>query len=393
MGGGGSPASASTGGNPNAYIPQNQPAFDQAYQGILNSMNNASVAGSTPGQINWPYAETAAMNVANNPYLNQAISGGVNAAGQGGPLGSSLYGYGSSILPQAASNPYVQQALQGAQQGANYGAGGAAQLYGGANQLMGTGFDPQNALYNRTLQQTNDAANAANASAGIGSTPYGASVVGNTDANFNINWQNQQLARQNTALQGAGAAYGAAPGLAASSAALPSNVYTGNIANMLSGLASAGSLANLGINTGYQASQLPYSTSTSAANNTLGALGTANTVGNQQYDIPQNILNNIQSYLGLGQSATGLGFQGGQMGFNQLAGGIGGGLAGLNTLGGANGIFPGAFSSAASGIGGLLGGAGGAGAAAAAPAAAGIMGLGGGATVDALTTAVMLAAL
>lgn len=87
-------------------------------------------------------------------------------------------------------------------------AGAYAPLQQGAGQVMQSGMDPQNALYARTAQQLQEQIRAAEAARGIAMTPYGAGVEGQTMANFNIDWQNQQLQRQLAALQGAGGALG-----------------------------------------------------------------------------------------------------------------------------------------------------------------------------------------
>src|SRR5258708_36165262 len=94
-----------------------------------------------------------------------------------------------------------------------YGAGGqlmgaGQQLLPWGQQIMNTGFDPQQALYHRTQQQTQDQTRAGLEARGLDSSPYGAGVEGQTMANFNIDWQNQQLQRHAAA---AGAARGLDP--------------------------------------------------------------------------------------------------------------------------------------------------------------------------------------
>ena len=51
------------------------------------------------------------------------------------------------------------------------------------------------AYYGRQAQRTMDQQNAVNAMSGVGGTPYGAGVTGNTMSNFNIDWQNSALQR------------------------------------------------------------------------------------------------------------------------------------------------------------------------------------------------------
>ena len=63
-------------------------------------------------------------------------------------------------------------------------------------QALQQGFDPQNALYNRQfgLQQQQNLAS--QAMSGVGQSPYAAGLTAQGNENFNIDWQNQQLARQ-----------------------------------------------------------------------------------------------------------------------------------------------------------------------------------------------------
>ena len=132
-----------------AYSFANQPAADQgAFTGITQFGQNAS-------NINSAY----------------------NAAGDNA-AGTSLVNSGTAMLP------YASQALQ-------------------------TGFDPQNALYAQQFQQQQDQTNASNAQNGVSGTPYGAEIANDQNQKFDINWQNQQLARQNTAANTAGTLTGA----------------------------------------------------------------------------------------------------------------------------------------------------------------------------------------
>ena len=78
--------------------------------------------------------------------------------------------------------------------------GGQANAAG--QQLWQTGMDPQNALYDRTVQHLQDQQRAASSASGVGMSPYGAGLEGQALGNFNIDWQNQQLHRQTQGLQG-----------------------------------------------------------------------------------------------------------------------------------------------------------------------------------------------
>jgi hypothetical protein len=132
-----------------------------------------------------PYAQQTFQGMYNNPFAGGAMSGAMGGAGMG--QNAALGGYGA---------------------GANYmNAGVGAIPY--AQQIMQTGFDPQQALYGRTAQQTQEQTRAGLESRGMDRTPYGAGVEGQTMANFNIDWQNNQLGRQSAAAGAAGGLLGA----------------------------------------------------------------------------------------------------------------------------------------------------------------------------------------
>lgn len=305
------------------------------------------------------------------------------------------------------------------------------------NQILSTAFDPQGALYNQLQNQVSQQSEAAAAAAGLGGSAYGASTVGNNLGNFNINWQNQQLARQAQGLGAAAPAFSTAatlPGSAASSlasalgttsqaalspeqtessllsslgntlqgaAALPANIESG-IAQLggqagalgttaaglpylpYSGASTAGadiaSLLGGGGSLGASGASLaggPYNLQSTDLSNALAALGSWTNLGNQQFTIPQQLGNDLQSYLQLGQAASGLSGQLGALGLqeqqNSLAGigsalGTGSNLLfGTQGLGGALGL----------GSGGLLGGLGGGTSAATASSLADIGAIGG----------------
>ena len=340
------PASYSTGGNPATYIPTAQPAGDVSYQNLLGFGTGAggglsAAAGQTPS-VNpayqayqnalgiYPSAANNANYLLSSPYADQALGG----AGQAANYFQSSVGPYLSQAPQALS----QQAynLLAGLPGLSAGISAAAQpLQGVGQQILNTGFDPQSALYNQLAGQSRDAANVANAGAGLGGTPYGASVAANAQNNFNLNWQAQQLARQqqaaqaaNQVQQGIGSLYGQA-----------GNVYGAGLGAAGTGLSNAGNIG-MGLSQGLaQTGALPYTTGATIGQNALtGASGLQNllsgqaNLGGQSFALPQQVLNDLQSYLQLGQAAQQQGLVGGGQGFNQLAGGIGGGLAGANAL-------------------------------------------------------------
>lgn len=229
---------------PQNWQPPNQGQFGQEYQDLTNSLYNQITAGQTPGQKLSPYAVTAGTNAATNPYGTLATQGALNYVTPGANL--------------AASAIAGNQALQG-----------------GANQILSTGFDPQQALFNQQQNQVLQQAAAANAMAGIQSSPYGASTAGNTLANFDLNWQNNQLGRQ-------------AQALGAATSAIPTGITAGT----------------QGINTGISTSAQPYSSYNTIQANTINDLAAAIQAANLQYTLPQSTLSDLMSYLNLGQSAS-----------------------------------------------------------------------------------------
>jgi hypothetical protein len=118
---------------------------------------------------------------------------------------------------QLATNPWSTSLInsaqtagtQAGQQGTNN-LGAADQLRTSTGQMLNTAFDPQNALYNRTLQQLQDQQRVGQAARGITMSPYGAGLENQALSNFNIDWQNNQLGRQTQGLQTAGQTYGQA---------------------------------------------------------------------------------------------------------------------------------------------------------------------------------------
>lgn len=221
------------------------------YGGPQNLINYGQQAGAA-GLSALPAVQQAAFspqigqtvqNVINNPYLQQQLAGaqaGANIGGQAAgltpqqtqllnALGGQLPGLGQqAAATTGAQIPLLQQLAGGSaatgQALSGQAAGLGAPLAQAQQQILQTGMDPQSALYNRTAQQVRDQQQAINAMSGVGTSPYGAGVTGQTMANFNIDWQNQQLQRQAQAAQAA-------------------QVLS---SQQLAGLTGAGSLYNLG---------------------------------------------------------------------------------------------------------------------------------------------------
>lgn len=124
---------------------------------------------------------------------------------------------GANTAGAAAGSTAAQATIPGA---TNVGTGsiaGGGALQGAGNDLItagqnvwNTASDPQGDLYAKLFQQNQDQTNVTNAMYGVQQTPYGAGVANQSNTNFNIDWQNQQLQRQLAGLQGFGGAVGAA---------------------------------------------------------------------------------------------------------------------------------------------------------------------------------------
>lgn len=376
------------------------------FSGLVDQLRGYTGAGSQSTQGAQDYAAMVAQLFPQAQDIGQGIIGS----------GQQVSGLGTSLIPGAQSIIANQQApqigqqimsgvgsaLPGAIQQANQAAGN---LYGYGNQILQTAFDPQSALFNQLQNQVAQQANAANAAAGLGSSAYGASQVGNTLSNFDINWQNQLLGRQATGLGAAAPAFTTAGGLLPSALSglggaagtgeqLTAAPYLlgGQISQGIGNLLGQGAnLSNLGLGTLYNAGQQrfqasqaplqaalaqtqalgqsdqllnqlaaqPYSEQAQAAGNAMNLLGQISNIGNQQFVVPQQLSNDLQSYLGLGQAASGLSGQLGALGQQealQSMMGLGSALgAGSNLLFGQQGLS----GALGLGSGGLLGGLGG----------------------------------
>jgi hypothetical protein len=161
----------------------------------------------------------------------------------------------------------------------------------------------------------------------------------------------------------------------ASSAGLPSGVYTSNIGQILQaldqrnkagalgaagfssllgsggqGLGQANNLNLSGIGAQNTYGAAPYNTQAGIGANALTNLTNLTQLGNNQFALPQQSINDLMNYMTGGRSASALSANIGDLGFNQTAQGLGGLLGGANTLFGNNGMLRGG-----GGLGGLFG--------------------------------------
>jgi hypothetical protein len=244
---------------PKPYQLLNQQGMNlQGYSDNTNSQNlNSQTYGTTS-----PYGQAAFQSQANNPYAQQ-YQNSANMAGQAGMAsGWSQLGAGNSMMAEAPNS------------------------YAAGNAAYQTAFDPQSSLFNSNQQQLNEQTNAYNAANGISASPYGATVSANADQNFLNNWQNQQVQREATGIQSMNSAY-----------AQGGQQYQGGA-----------QLQNQGTQSLSQGGQMGYNANNSIAGNQFSAIN--NLYGSQQpyqQGLQQGV-NNMNSYLGLGQSAQTAGF-------------------------------------------------------------------------------------
>lgn len=328
--------------NINNTYNQTQPYAQQLFQGQMgnntynqNLLNNgvwSSLAYDQAGQGSQA-GQQALQNQAGQLQQQGQQANNAYNANFGNVQGSAntLYGLGSQSNQTYQDLMNYQKGQLGNIQGSQN------NLYGAGNQVLQTSQDPQNALYNRTAQQVTDQSRAAQYARGIQSSPLGASVESNNLSNFNIDWQNQQLAREAQGLSAAQGAYGSAQGMG--------NSYTQNQAALQSGqvqtYAGATNAAQQQVQSALQAqqqSQLGYAAGVgqqyagasqlgSAAGNQIYQAGQSQYLPTQQiYQNQQNALTNYQNsqnpylsglnqlqsndlgYMNYGQSAQNQGF-------------------------------------------------------------------------------------
>lgn len=222
----------------------------------------------------------------NNPLAQSYIGGATNIgqgltdAGQqiqGAAMGA--LGGAQDIASQLLANPYSGMAQAGANtaggmlQNAGMQQNNLGQLFSGQvvsglpaiSSILNTAFDPQNALYNQTLQRTQDQLGTQLARMGITDSGVGARLASDTLRDFNIDWQNRALDRQLAGLQG----------------------YTQGLSGAGAQLGTGGNLQTAGAQAYLTGSQLPYTTYQGIGQGNLGTLEqlanlagkTANTVG------------------------------------------------------------------------------------------------------------------
>lgn len=254
---------------PPSYQPHNLPGAD------AGAFNAIGALGNTIGG-----AAGAAGSVANNPYAPGYQTSANTIAPWATQAGGNILQGSQSFLP------YAQQTLQ-------------------------TGFDPQQALYSQMFQQNTDQTRAALAARGIAMSPFGAGVENQSNLNFNNQWLNQQLGRQQTAA---------------------------GTATSLNNAAASGTTQ--GLNTLQQGAQLPYATANTIGQNGLNAFGQLGGIQNPQIADYLQYLSIGNQSAGVANSAYANALTANQQQFTQnqtLGKNLGSSLSGLGTyFGGGN---------------------------------------------------------
>lgn len=168
------------GGGGGGYVPSGLGATDVGWQQAFGQQQ--ALAGQGAQAAAPLYQQTLQQQQALN-YAPLAQAG--QQAGQ-------QYDWLSNLAGQQAGAYGQQAGLAGAQQ---------RQLYGAAGQVAQTAFDPQQALYEQMRGQVQEDVRAGQAARGLGVSPVGASMEQDAMEQFQIDWQNKQLARQAQGLQ------------------------------------------------------------------------------------------------------------------------------------------------------------------------------------------------
>lgn len=249
-------------------VPQ-LPGYQSSGQNVTDYSN--TMYGQNPGLSTSPQYQQLGQNIVNNPANQVGAQMGQQAATNNFNTGAGVTGAGTSLYPYATP-------------------------------ILNAGFDPQNALYTQQFNQNRDLTNVNNAQAGLSTSPYGAGVVNQSDMNFNTNWENQQLGRMVTGAQGAEGLVGAGTSATVAGQGLQTP---------------AGSQYSTAANS-------PYTTG-------MSTLDAVTNQGINAQQIPQQTIQDLLTYLGVGNQNQQLQLQGENQQFNQSASTLGG-IASLGAL-------------------------------------------------------------
>jgi hypothetical protein len=316
-------APSTSGGNSGGsyYTPTGLQDTDQAWQGLFQ---NQIAAYNNNSNNLYGYGQQSlnqGLN-ANNQYA-PGYQAGANQAGQTYQQQGNQAFDNSGFLNQQGYNNYgTAQGLQSQGQNALNGFMGVAnQTYHALNtagdQVWQTAQDPQSALYNRSVQQLQDQTGATNSMYGLGSSAAGAGVANQALSNFNIDWQNQQLQRQLSGLQGLAGAYGQGASSYAQNAGAGQTAYN-NAFNQAgsyqqlgsANLQNANSMLGTAAGSYLNAGQVPYQTAQGVAATPGNLANAAQTnLQNTVYGPSQAITGQAIPYMNYGQGAQQVPYQ------------------------------------------------------------------------------------
>lgn len=257
FGGGGSNNGGYTNGStaPVGYVPTGQGSADSMYQNIFQRLYGAG-AGEYGSVL--PQYRQISSDMLNNPYAQSYLKSANNAGTFANQTLSPMYQQGGQSL---------------------FNAGQGALPF--STSILNMGFDPQNALYDRTLNRLNDSIGVNLARTGV-TGPAAAGIANQAVSDFNLDWRNNQLQRANNAITG-----------------------YGNLINSAGrGIGGGADIAGQSLPLMTNAGSLPYSTYNSILGNNLSTLNNIGSFSNQQYSLPIQTANLLQSYMGLGQTGN-----------------------------------------------------------------------------------------
>lgn len=248
-----------SGSTANVYTPKQQGWADQALVADIASFPSAS---DSPAAAYYPTA-AAVTNDFLSPYGTDALSA----------KGDVEYARG-----------YFKDTAFPMETGA------ASDLFSAGKTTLDTAYDPQNKLYDTSRTNALDYANVTGSMSGTAGTPYGSSVASNTLSNFDLNWQDKQLKRQENALSAVG---------------------TSDTA--------AGKLEDTALKNYDKFGTSTYDEDVKQADNWMTGANDTIKIGNNQYSLTETQIGDLLDYLGIGQSASKTSGSLGATGLNELS--------------------------------------------------------------------------
>lgn len=279
MSGGSSPSVS--GGGPSYYTPTGLGTADQTWQSLLSNISGI-YGGNNLGQ-----------------YGLQSLYGGLNA--------NNAYGGAYQTAANQAGIGYTNAGNALTSLG-NLDLMTQGNLLNAGQNVFQMGLDPQNALYERTLNNVQQQVNANNSMYGLGSSAAGAGVANQALSNFNIDWQNNQLARAAQGLQ----AYTGAANTAGSYGQAAGNALTQAPQYTLAG-------GSTPYNTAQTIAGMPGSLA-----NTYGSFLNSNI-----YGPAEGLMSSIIPYMNYGAGAQSVPFQAQSQGAGALGSMVSQGISGL----------------------------------------------------------------